>query len=123
MVEYANIPENGEEAGKINITVSGVNKKKAVPGMLKKYGRNKTKKKKGIFEAFTRDLSIPAKDTGKLIHTYIDWEINTTLIDYLGTPGEVHERSIVHLEPSAYNLSMAQKFIDYITNLKAEWIE
>ena len=117
MVEYADIPENGEDAGEINITVSGVNKKKAVPGMLNKYGRN------GIFEAFTRDLSIPAKDTGKLIHTYIDWEINTTLIDYQGTPGEVHERSVVHLEPSAYNLSMAQKFIDYIINLKAEWID
>lgn len=123
MVEYADIPENGENRGKINITVSGVNKKKAVPKMLKKYGKKKTKRKRGIFEAFTRDLTIPAKDTGKLTHSYIDWEIKTTLIDYQGNPGEVHEKSVVHLEPSAYNLSMAQKFVDYITNIKADWIE
>lgn len=117
MVEYANIPENGEDVGKINITVSGVNKRKAVPPMLEKYGKD------GIFKAFTHNLKIPAQHTGKLTHTYIDREIRTTLIDYMGVEYEIYEKSVIHLEPTEYKLSMAEKFIEYVMNLRAEYLE
>lgn len=109
-----------EKDGKIEMTVAGLNKKTAVPYILQNYN--------DAFETFTERLYIPAtyinKDgikcsgAGKLTHTYIDEEQNGVVIDYLGNTCEYHELSSVHLEPSDYDFSITQQFIDYVFNIK-----
>lgn len=95
-----------------SLTVSGVNKKSAIPYLLETYGE------KGIFDAFTNYLTIPPNATGKNIHTYIDYEINGTLTDYLGNESEYNEKSGVHLEPTGYSLSLSVMYINYLIGIK-----
>ena len=104
-----------EEAGEISLTVSGVNKKTAVPWMLKKYKDNT-----GAFAAFSDELFIPAEATGKNTHTYIDEEMEGTLTDYMGKPGYYHELSGVHLSGADYSLSLSQIYRDYIRGVQYE---
>lgn len=104
MVEYA-------ETGKINITVSGLNKKVCVPWLLRRYGEK-------VFDAFSDDLYVPAEYTGKNTHTYIDEERNGVIVDYTGIPGVYDELSGVHLEGADYSLSLSREYVDYIKGLQ-----
>lgn len=94
-----------------SLTVSGVNKKHAIPWMVGKYGA-------GIFEAFTDYLSIPPTATGKNIHTYIDYEISGTMTDYTGKEAAYNEKSGVHLEPTGYCLSLSVMYLNYLRGIK-----
>lgn len=114
LVLYSNDMRNGKERGKYKMTVSGLSKKDALNYMLEKY------KESNIFDAFDDDLSIPAQYTGKLTHTYIDDPVSTTLTDYFGNTATIHEKSMVHLEPAPYELSMAQTYIDYILGVQED---
>ena len=106
MVEY----DDGEH----NITVSGVNKKIAVP-----YLEDLAKKeKKDIFDIFDDELTIPAEYTGKNIHTYIDEESFGVLKDYTGKVAKFADSSSIHLEETSYSLSMTDLFLDYISGIK-----
>ena len=96
-----------EQDGKINITVAGVNKKTAVPYLVKTYGNK-------IFDAFTNDLTIPKEYTGKMTHTYIDERRTGTITDYLGNKNTYDEYSGVHLENAEYSLSLSQAYIDFL---------
>lgn len=98
--------------GKVSLTVSGVNKKSAVPYLLEKYGKN------GIFDAFTNYLSIPPQATGKNIHTYIDYEQTGTVTDYNGITNEFHTETGVHLEPTGYSLSLSVMYLNYLIGIK-----
>ena len=100
-----------EKDNKISITVSGVNKKEAVPYLLNKY-------KDKVFENFNNGLYIPAEYTGKLTHTYIDERSKGTVKDYLGNIGEYDELSSIHLEPASYDMSLAQKFVNFLLDIK-----
>lgn len=104
MVEYA-------ETGKINITVSGLNKKACVPWLMRRYGEK-------VFDAFSDDLYVPADYTGKNTHTYIDEERNGVIVDYTGIPGVYDELSGVHLEGADYSLSLSREYVDYIKGLQ-----
>ena len=97
MVRY----ENGEES----LTISGVNKKFAIPYL---------QSKGDIFEQFKENMYIPKGYTGKNIHTYIDEERNGIVKDYFGNYEEYHELSCVHMEESDYTLSLAKEYIDYL---------
>jgi hypothetical protein len=99
-----------EEDGEISITVSGLNKKTSVPYIIQASQGEP-------FEFFDDDMYIPPEYTGKMIHTYIDDEIEGDIIDYRGTPGHFHEMSCIHLEPSEYSLSMSAEYVDYIFSL------
>lgn len=101
-----------KQNGKIQLTVSGLNKKLAVPYMLEKYGES------GIFEAFDDELYIPEEHTGKLTHTYIDYEQSGELTDYLGNVGFYHELSSVHLAPQDYSMGLKEyiKFLEGVKN-------
>ena len=100
-----------EQGGKINITVAGVNKKTAVPYLVKTYGNK-------IFDAFTNDLTIPKEYTGKMTHTYIDERRTGTITDYLGNTNTYDEYSGVHLENAEYSLSLSQAYIDFLKGYK-----
>ena len=90
----------------ISITVSGVNKKAAVPYLCKKY--------KDPFEHFDSGLRIPEDYTGKLTHTYIDQEMTGTVADYTGREAAYHELSAIHLEKAAYDMELASQYIQYL---------
>lgn len=100
-----------ETADKLSLTVSGVNKKTAMPYLLKKY--------KDPFAAFTDNLVIPPESTGKLLHTYIDCETGGTFTDCYGVAQHYHELSSVHLEPIGYSLSIAQEYADFIAGVQS----
>ena len=94
-----------------SLTVSGVNKKYAIPYLYETYGDS-------MMEHFTDGLVIPPKYTGKNIHTYIDEETNGVVCDYLGVTAPYNEKSSIHLEESGYELSLSRDFIDYLLGIK-----
>ena len=94
-----------------SLTVSGVNKKYAIPYLYKKYGDN-------IMKEFKDGLIIPPEYTGKNIHTYIDEETSGTITDYTGIESTYYEKSSIHLEESGYELSLSRDFIDYLLNIR-----
>lgn len=104
-----------DEQGNISITVAGLNKKKAVPYMLDKFGKD------GIFEAFDTDiefageyLTIPAKYSGRTLATYIDYPTRGQITDYEGRRGLYNELSSVHLGESEYTMNSTKEFCDFI---------
>lgn len=102
-----------EQDGEISITVSGLNKKTAVPYLIEKYGDK-------VFEAFDDSLYIPPEHTGKMTHTYIDTEISGVIYDYTGSRYDYHELSGTHLENCDYTLELSEKYIDYLLGIIGE---
>ena len=101
-----------EENGKINITVSGVNKKVAVPYLLETYKQN-------IFNAFDNKLEIPAGKTGKLTHVYIDSFQSGVMVDYNGKEWRYHDQPPgVYLEEAAYYFDIAMDYLDYVKGVQ-----
>ena len=101
-----------ESDGHINITVSGVNKRVAVPYLLEKYGKD-------IFTAFNTGLAIPAGFTGKMTHVYIDNYQSGVIVDYLGNEYKYREQPPgVYLEDTAYYFDIASDYIDYIKGVQ-----
>ena len=111
-----------EQNDEISLTVSGINKHTAIPYL-------KTLKK-DLFDLFTEDMEIKGKytviedgkeviktGTGKNIHTYLDYEQDGVLVDYLGNKNEYHELSSVHMEESDYNLTYSTMYIEYLLSL------
>jgi len=94
-----------------SLTVSGVNKFKAIPYLLDTYGET------GIFDAFTNYLAIPPVATGKNLHTYIDYETRGKVVDYLGNEASFHEMTATHLEPTDYNLNLSILYLEYLRGL------
>ena len=97
--------------GVISLTVSGLNKKKAVPYLQATFGEE-------IFEAFDEDMYIPPEYTGKMIHTYIDYEQSGVLVDYYGESYNFYERSGTHLDNTHYDLSLSSKYKRFLLGIK-----
>ena len=94
--------------GSQSLTISGINKKIAIP-YLQAHG--------DIFEQFKEDMYIPKGFTGKNIHTYVDDVRDGEIVDYLGNKSHYHELSCVHMEESDYTLSLARDYIDYLLEI------
>lgn len=92
--------------GQISITLSGVNKKKAVPWLLSQDC--------DPFELFKEGLFFPEEATGKNTHTYIDSEQEGYIVDYNGLEGQYHEYNSVHLSGASYDMTFAREFKDYL---------
>ena len=103
MVEY--------DSGEISLTVSGLNKKTAIPYLLDTYGRE------GIFDAFSHNLYIPPDHTGKMTHTYIDEPKSGRVTDYQGNTAYYNELSSVHLSKQDYCLSISRDYADYLSSI------
>ena len=102
------------EDGTMNMTVSGLNKKYAMPYLMEENNNHKEL----IFEKFGEGMFIPAGHTGKLTLTYIEDEMKGTLVDYLGNQGEFHEQSAVHMEPQSYFMSLIGDYIKFLTGVQ-----
>lgn len=118
MVEYA--PDSHHyKAGKnnYNLTVSGLNKKTAIPFLISEAKRQKT----SIFDLFNDEMFISGEYSGKLLHTYIDERLEFDCIDYLGNKEHIITYSAVHLEPSSYSLSLASAYINYLNGIQTKY--
>lgn len=103
-----------EKDGKLDLTVSGINKKCALPYLIEKYGNNDE-----VFKNFTNKLFIPKEYTGKRVHTYIDDIQGGIITDYLGNISQYETLSGIHLIECEYDLSIANDyllFFKYIQN-------
>ena len=106
MVKYPN--------GEYSFTVSGCNKKYAIP-----YLEAKAKEEnKDLLELFDDEMYIPAEFTGKNCHTYFDYEIEGIITDYLGKSEKYHEFSGVNLMAVDFTLSLSSNFLDYLLGLR-----
>lgn len=103
MVEY--------DDGKVSLTVSGLNKKVAIPYLQQKYGDK-------IFENFDKKLYVPREYTGSNTHTYIDKLRTGKITDYLGNEYDYTEETSVHIEGSEYTLSLTKEYTDYILQVQ-----
>lgn len=95
-----------------SLTVSGVNKKCAIPYLLETYGES------GIFENFTNFLHFPENATGKNILTYIDYSTKGKITDLNGITIDFESLSGVHFEPTTYTMNLTVNYLQYITKLK-----
>ena len=102
--------------GKLDITVSGLNKKYAVPYLLETYDDDHDL----IFEVFGDGMYIEAGHTGKLTMTYIDEHDSGVLVDYLGHAGIFDERSSIHMEPQSYFMSMVGDYLKFLEGVQYE---
>jgi hypothetical protein len=98
---------------KLSLTVSGVNKKIAVPYLMNKYNNDIEK----IFNAFDDLLVFPKGANGKKILTYIDSEQKGIVKDYQGNIKEYDEKSSIFMEDTEYNLNIACEYLDFILKL------
>ena len=97
-----------QEDNKLSITVSGVNKKTAVPYLLD----NNTIDE--CFDLFTEGLVIPAENTGKLTHYYIDNKYNGTVTDYNGVKYDYTMFSGIYLEGAEYHFDISAEYLDFL---------
>lgn len=111
MIEESNALRVDGKTYSQSLTVSGVNKYKAIPYLHKKYGA-------GIFDAFSNYLQVPPEYAGKNIHTYIDYIINGKVTDYKDVENNFIENSSIHLEPTGYTLSLSIMYLDYLLGKK-----
>ena len=114
MVEEDNALKVDGVSYPVCMTVSGINKKVAIPYLWELTG-GKTDK---IFELFSEGLEIPPSKSGKNLHTYIDGDIEGTLTDYLGNEAPYKEKCCIHLEPTGYDLSIATLYRKYIEGIR-----
>lgn len=96
----------------LSITVSGINKKAAVPYLLGKYGKYQA------FRYFSDDMVVPADHTGKLTHYYLDEPMEGTITDYLGKTVYYKSESGIYLEKTPYNLSLQNEYLMYLKQVQ-----
>ena len=101
---------------KLTLTVSGVNKKYAIPYILDHYG------KENAFTIFNNDLVIPEEHTGKLTHFYLDNCYQGEVTDYLGNTIKYKCKSGIYLEKTSYHFSMELGYLNYLKELRGKII-
>ena len=97
-------------SGEYSLTISGLNKKVAIPYLLSK--------NTDIFDLFKEDMYIPPDYTGKKTHTYIDVERHGIITDYTGITSEYHELSCVHISGADYTLSLSREYVEFLLSIK-----
>lgn len=100
--------------GELSMTVSGLNKKHAIPFLLADNNNNHDI----IFHKFGDGMFIPAGHTGKMTLTYIEDEKKGMLVDYLGNSAEYYEKSAVFMEPQSYYMSLVGDYIKFLRGIQ-----
>lgn len=100
--------------GSLSMTVSGLNKKFAIPWLLQDNDNDHDI----IFHKFGEGMFIPAGHTGKLTMTYIDEKQSGTLVDYLGNEAPWEEESATHMEPQSYLMSLVSDYLKFLEGVQ-----
>lgn len=98
----------------LHITIAGVSK-----AMGKEYIGSQA----SPFDFFSDGMNIDKEHSGKLTHTYLDYEQHGTMTDYKGNVMSYDEMSSVHLEKSDYRMTMTRDFKDYVRGVQEEQIK
>lgn len=93
----------------IKLTCAGLDKTKGVE-YLEKF--------KDPFEKFSDGLVVPKKFSGKMTHTYIDYEMNGIIKDYKGNELKINAKSGIHLEECEFSLNMDDMYIKLLQGIK-----
>lgn len=107
-----------EENGKYYLTVAGLSKKNGINYMINKSDNDSNK----IFDMFNNELYIPAEETGKMTHTYLDKENEHFITDYRGYKSRVNSKSSIHLENCDFTLSISTQFSNFLEMIKQGYI-
>lgn len=116
----------------LSLTVSGLNKRVAVPYLINAYYRgeedlNITETAEGsgefriapghtdlllqIMKDFQDGFTVPKGHTGKSTLTYIDGMKKGVVTDYLGVEAEYLEASAIHMEPQGFQMSQTEDYL------------
>lgn len=95
-----------DHSERFSITVSGLRKK-----------ASEYVSEHGGFDFFSDGMTIPAEHSGRLTHTYSEEHIENILIDYNGVPDHVEQHGFIHLEPSAYHMSLGADYQQFLTSM------
>ena len=98
-----------ETNGELSLTCSGLNTQTATEYIASQ---------SDPFRFFNDNMYIPENYTGKLTHTYIDYELSGEAVDYLGKPFRYYEKSAVHLEKQDYSLSIGFTYSNFLKGVK-----
>lgn len=101
------------EDGKFKTTIAGLGKKAGADYLLKISNGDPIQAMKN----FKIGLFVPAGETGKNTHTYIDEEFVGNITDYQGVSHETESLSSVHLEPTSFKLTMSETFVEFLANM------
>lgn len=105
--------EYDDDNNTLGLTVSGLNKKYAIPYLLKTYQTRAM-----CFEIFGEGMFIPPGNTGKQTVTYIECEQEGDIQDYNGVFGHYHELSSIFMEPQGYYMSILTEYKDFIEGVQ-----
>ena len=103
--------KNGKS--KFETTIAGLGKNAGAKYLLKISDNDPVK----AISNFKIGMEVPAGETGKNTHTYIDDEFIGNITDYLGNTREVHSLSSVHLEQASFKMTMSDTFADFLANM------
>lgn len=106
---YAGNKRQKDGSYKFVITVAGLSK-----------NANDYIHSKGGLRFFNDNMVIPQEHSGRLIATYIDEPITTSVTDYKNNTYNINSLSSTHLEPSSYNLSINGEYKELLTRLNLE---
>lgn len=101
------------EDGKFKTTIAGLGKKAGAEYLLKINDNDPLKAMKN----FKIGLFVPAGETGKNTHTYIDEEFIGNITDYQGVTHETSSLSSVHLEPTSFKMTISETFAEFLANM------
>lgn len=101
------------EDGKFKTTIAGLGKKAGAEYLLKISDNDPLKAMKN----FKIGLFVPAGETGKNTHTYIDDEFIGNITDYQGVTHETTSLSSVHLEPTSFQMTISETFAEFLANM------
>lgn len=101
------------ENGKFKTTIAGLGKKAGADYLLKISDNDPLKAMKN----FKIGLFVPAGETGKNTHTYIDEEFIGNITDYQGVTHETTSLSSVHLEPTSFKMTISETFAEFLANM------
>lgn len=100
-------------ASNYHITVSGLNKQKAVPFIYNLKG--------DIFDNFTLNLSVPEAFSGRTVITYTDSEVSGEVIDWQGKKGEFYEKTCSNISETTYSMKDDTTYIKYLLGVREVW--
>lgn len=97
----------------LHSTIAGLSKKNGIKYMFEKSGSVD-----GVFKMFNDDLYIPAENTGKNTHTYIDDPMHYIIKDFKGKQCEIKTPSGVHLSKCEFTLSLSKQYLNFLNRYK-----
>lgn len=102
-----------DENGKFKTTIAGLGKKAGAEYLLKISGSDPLQAMKN----FKVGLFVPAGETGKNTHTYIDDEWIGNVKDYQGVTKEINSLSGVYLEPASFRMTISKTFAEFLADM------